>query len=199
MISRSDNENQELTMSEMVCERYYRDRLQSLGRLASLWETELSPQDQGDVVAACLELSNAGRHLIEGASQRLFKNGNLTVAWLKERRRIIEELSDRYLELADSIRTSALRAWQSAGVPPRKDVISVLDTAIKVVAEAKRTVLEDWLVGDPQEMAEARAAIARGESLDADAAFAEIAGTDVERWRRSIEDYKRNQSRSIAE
>jgi hypothetical protein len=178
-------------MSETVRERHYRDRVQSLRQLAGLAETELSPQDRAELVAVCLELSEAGRDLIEGESRRLFKNGNLTVAWLSERRRVIEELSDSYVELAQSIRNSALQAGQGAGAPPRDDVVSRLDRAIKVVAEARRTVLEDWLVGGPQEMAEARAAIARGESLDADVAFAEIAGMDVETWLQSVEEYNR--------
>ncbi len=180
-------------MPETVAERHYRDRVQSVKQLAGSLDAEraaLSWQDYEDLVALCIELSTSGRDLIGNEYQRIFKNPNLSVGWLKERRQVIEELSDSYLKLVETIRASALQAWRAAGKPNGADLESILDNAIAGVAEAKRSVLERWPIGSPEEMIEAKAAIARGETIGAEEAFAEIAGTDVKTWRKSVEEYQ---------
>jgi hypothetical protein len=150
----------------------------------------LSWRDFKDLVALCFELSASGRELLEKEHKRLFEEPNLTVAWLRERRRAIEELSDNYLQLAQSIRASASRAWQDAGSPAGVD-FGLLDDAIQAVARAKQELLDRWPVGSDQEIAEARAAASRGEGLELDEAFAQIAGVDGAAWRQRVEEYKR--------
>jgi hypothetical protein len=51
-------------------------------------------------------------------------------------------------------------------------------------------VLERWPVGSDEEIAQARAAANRGEGLDLDEAFAEIAGVDAAAWRQRVEEYR---------
>ena len=177
-------------MSETVLERHYRDRMQSVRQLALTEEGQmLSWRDFADLVALCLELSLSGRDLLENEHKRLFQEPNLTVAWLRERRRVIEELSDTYTQLAESVRASALRAWQAAGAPAGIDFAG-LDGAIQAVAQTRQRVLERWPVGSEEEEEEARASAARGEGLDLDEAFAQIAGVDVAAWRQRVEEYK---------
>src|SRR5947209_6654782 len=155
-------------MPETVRERHYRDRMQSVRQLASLPEQEkatMSWQDYEDLVGLCFELSESGRELIEQEYHRIFNGTKLTVAWLQERRQVVEELISAYVQLAESIRNSVHEAWKTADCPGGNDFMLRLDKAINTVDEAKRTFLERWPVGSPQELAEAKAAIARGETL----------------------------------
>jgi len=178
-------------MLETLPERHYRDRLKSLGELASLPEaarTTLTWHDFQDLAMLCFELSVAGRDLFESEFRSIFKKAE-TIDWLRERRNIIEELTDDFVRLAESVKASAVQAWHAAGRPAGKDVASLLDSAIKTVCEARRSVLERWPVGSLAESAEADAAIAQGETIDIDEAFAQIAGTDVATWRRSFQEY----------
>jgi hypothetical protein len=157
----------------------------------------MSWQDHEDLVTLCFELSVSGRELIEQEYRRIFKDANSSVAWLQERRQVLEDLIGAYVQLAESIRHSAHAAWKAAGSPGGEGFLLRLEKAIEAVGEAKRTILERWPVGSPQEIAEAKAAIERGETLDADEAFAEIAGVDVGGWRKSVEEYKARQQRSM--
>jgi hypothetical protein len=97
-------------------------------------------------------------------------------------------LSDAYVKAAESVRASALRAWRAAGSPAGIDFATVLERAIQTVVQARQSVLERWPVGSDEEIAQARAAANRGEGLDLDEAFAEIAGVDVAAWRQRVEE-----------
>jgi hypothetical protein len=152
----------------------------------------LSWRDLQDLVGLCADLAVSARELIEKEYKRLFKESDLTVAWLQERRQVIEELSDSYLQLAASVKTLACRAWQAAGSPAGADFAYRLDGAIQAVAQAKQNVLERWPVGSDEEIAAARASAARGEGLDVDEAFAQIAGVDVETWLKRVQDHERD-------
>jgi hypothetical protein len=188
-----------MAVAETIRERHYRDRMQSMHRLASLPEHEkamMSWQDHEDLMALCFELAESGRDLVAQEYRRIFNDSNRTVSWLQERRAVLEELTGAYVQLAESIRNSSYAAWKAAGSPGGEEFVLRLDKAIKAVAEVKRSLLERWPVGSPQEIAEAKAAIARGETLDADESFAEIAGVDVEKWRQSVEEYKGRRQRS---
>src|SRR5947209_162126 len=145
-------------MPETVLERHYRDRMESVRQMAlpEVGRPSFSWRDVEDLVALCFELSLSGRDLLEKEYQRVFREANLTVAWLRERRRIIEELSNNYLQLAQTIRASALHAWQEAGAPSGKDFLARLDSSIQAVAETRQRVLERWPVGSDDEIAEAR-------------------------------------------
>lgn len=185
-------------MSDTVLERHFRDRMQSVQRLASLPETQragLTWRDYQDLVALYVELSASGRNLIEEEYRRCFTHPGLTVGWLTERRRVIEELGDGYAQLAATVRACADQARQAAGAPngTDADLGTALDEAVKALTETKQKILKQWLIGSPEEMAEARAAIARGETEDIEEVFAEIAGMDVATWRKSVEEHKLEQ------
>jgi len=178
-------------MSETVLERHYRDRVQSVRQMAlpDAEEAALTWRDFEDLVALCFELSVSGRELLQKEHRRVFTEPNLTVTWLRERRRVIEELSENYVQVAQSVRDSAFRAWQAAGSPSGVD-FGRLDDSIAAVRRAKQELLGRWLVGTDEEMAEAQAAASRGEGLDLDEAFAQLAGVDVATWRQRVEEYK---------
>jgi hypothetical protein len=169
--------------------------MQSVQQIALHQAGQASPpwRDVADLMALCLELSVSGRELLEKEHKRLFEEPDLTVAWLRERRRVIEELSDNYVQLVESIRASAFRAWQAAGSPAGVD-FARLDAAVEAIALSKQRLLERWPVGSDEEIAAGRAAANRGEGLDLDEAFAQIAGVDVTQWRERVEEYKRGRT-----
>jgi hypothetical protein len=179
-------------MSETVLERHYRDRVQSVRQMAlpEAARAALTWRDFEDLMALCSELSVSGRELLRKEHRRVFVEPNLTVTWLRERRRVIEELSGNYAQVAQAVRDSAFRAWQAAGSPPGADFGS-LDDAIAAVTRAKQELLANWLVGTDEEMAEAHASASRGEGLDLEEAFAQIAGVSVAEWRQRIDEHKR--------
>ncbi len=178
-------------MSDTVLERHYRDRMHSVQQIAQHQAGQATPpwRDVADLMTLCLELSVSGRELLEKEHKRLFQEPNLTVAWLRERRRVIEELSNNCVQLVESIRASAFRAWQAAGSPAGVD-FARLDGAVEAIAQAKQKLLERWPVGSDEEIAAARAAANRGEGLELHEAFAQIAGVDVAQWRQRVEEYK---------
>src|SRR4051794_30409411 len=85
------------TMPATVFEQHYRDRMQSVRQIALHSDAD---QARGmgpvffDLVALCSDLAEAGEQLLELEYKRLFQQPDLTVAWLQERRRVIEELSN---------------------------------------------------------------------------------------------------------
>jgi hypothetical protein len=179
-------------MPATVLERHYKDRVQSVRQIAQLEEGRpaLSGQDFEDLVALCFELSLSGREILEKEFKRIFKEPDITVAWLQERRQAIEELSDNVLDLVTSLKDAVCQTWRAEGSQPDPDIVSRLDEAIQIIVKAKKGTLERWPVRSPKEIAEDRAASSDGDYLDAHEAFAQIAGVDVETWRKRLEKRK---------
>ena len=168
-------------VAETLLERHYRDRVQSVRQLAAqeAGQPALGGQQLEDLVALCADLAVSGCDLLEKEYRRLFKEPHITVALVRERRRIIEELSDGFLQLAESIRVSAHAAAAAGKLPSGATLVARIEDAIKMLNAARVSVLERWPVGDDQEIAEARASAARGEGLDVEEAFAQIAGVPM--------------------
>ena len=178
-------------MPETPLERHYRDRVQSVRQMALRDgdRAALPARDFGELALLCYELAVSGRQLLEYEYRHIFHEPDVTVSWLQERRRILEELSADFQGLVESVRAVAHEARQAVGPPGAVEILGRLDEAIRAAAETKQRVLEQWPVGSDDEIHEAQAAAARGEGLDLDEAFAQIAGVDVETWRRRVEAY----------
>ncbi len=144
------------------------------------------------MVALCADLALSGSALLEHEYKRLFKEPKPTVAWLQERRRAIVDIGDNYRQLVESIRDAVYRRWQAAGAPVGKDFVRQLDNALQALTQARQSVLTRWPVGSDDEIATAQASAARGDRLEIDAAFAQIAGVDEETCRRRVEEYRRH-------
>ncbi len=191
-------------MPMTVLEQHYRDRMQSLRQIAMRSEQQMATHEAGhlaaaeffvqDLVALCSDLSDSGRQLLEQEFKRIFKAPDLSVRMLRERRRVIEELSASFIELATRLKNLASQAYQTAGRPPGTELLSRFDEAAGRLVAAKTSVLERWPVGSDEEIAEARKGGRPEDYLDADEAFAQIAGVDVETWRRRMDKYKGPQS-----
>ncbi len=189
-------------MPATVLEQHYRDRMQSARQLT--WQslqqfalhqaaghTERAGFVVGDLVVLCSDLAEAGQQLLEREYRHIFEEPDVSVAWLQERRRALEELSDSFLELARSLKNSVAQAYQAAGWPTRQDTVARLDDAVQRIVSARQKVLQSWPVGSDQEIAEARTGGPEQDYLEPDEAFAQIAGVDVADWRLRMEKYRR--------
>lgn len=176
-------------MPETLLERHYRDRVQSVEQmlLRKSANGTRAPEDYRDLVALCLELATAGISLMNQEHKRVFQEPHPTVRWLRERRQAIEELCKSFLVLAASVREIVGQLPDTAYA----DRQTQLDNAMRAVSAARDDVLRRWVVGSDEEIAAAQAAAARGEGVDVDEAFAQIAGVDVGTWRRRIEEFER--------
>jgi hypothetical protein len=184
-------------MPETVYEKHYRDRLESARGIASApgpdtGTAALFRRFYTDLRTLFADLAAAYRDLLRKEHSRIFQVPGVTVAWLRERRSVLQELGEVYLRLAGSVRSDAYQAWEAAGKPDGDTLNGYLDAEARAVQEARQDVLRHWPVGGDEDLTEGRAAAARGEGLDADEAFAQIAGTDVPGWRKRIDEYGKN-------
>src|SRR5437870_13606005 len=125
-------------MAETIAECHFRDRIQSLQKLISLPQPDraaLSKHDHAELVTLCSELSQSARDLMAKEFDRIFRNPKLTVALLQETRQAIVELTDMYVELAQTMKAK-FSAQQGVGAPNGNDFVQILDNAIQRVAEA---------------------------------------------------------------
>jgi hypothetical protein len=132
--------------------------MQSLQEMA-LREAECatwSRRDLNDLVDLCIELAVSWRQHLEAEYSRIYQEPNLPVTWLQERRRVIEELSDDYLQLAESIRTAADHADLVAEASRERLAVSQLGDAVRAVIQAKQRVLERWPVDSNGEIVKKR-------------------------------------------
>jgi len=180
-------------MPETVIERHYRDRVESLRRIALAHDGNGSRSWQfyEDLVNVCEQLSAAGRELLEQERKRVFKEPHLTIAWLRERRQVMEALTNDYVNVVETVREAAVRA--AAESAKGTGIEGRLDGAIQALVTARESTLARWLVGTDEETAAAAAAAARGEGIDIEEAFAELAGVDVASWLRRIAAKKANE------
>jgi hypothetical protein len=179
-------------MPATVLERHYKDRVQSVRQIALPGEggPALTVREFKDAVALCFELSHSGQQLLELEFKRIFSEPDLTVAWLQERRQAIEELSDNVLDLVTSLKNKACQTWQALGSPSEHDSVSRLDEAIQIIVEARERTLKRWPVLSPPEIARLRTSHSEADFLGAHEAFAQVAGVDVETWRKRLEKRK---------
>jgi hypothetical protein len=94
------------------------------------------------------------------------------------------------LRQAPPLRERIDRARQAGFKVERADEF---EHAVRELEELRDQFCMTFPVATDEEAAADMAAIARGEYLDVDVAFAKIAGVDVETWRKRVEDDRRRQ------
>jgi hypothetical protein len=101
-------------------------------------------------------------------------------------------LIDEGLYILSEIRNQA-RAYVEAGHAVRR--LNDLDAAIRHLETLKAEITANWPWLDANDLRAAREAEARGETLELDEAFAQIAGMSKEDWLRRVEEHKRRTGR----
>lgn len=185
-----------------VLEQHYRDRMQSIRHIALRSVQQISQHPEAgnavraeftflDLVELCSDLAEAGQQFMEQEYKRIFQEPDVSVAWLQQRRRVIEELSDSFLDFARSLRNSVAQSARFVGSSTGKAAADRLETAVQRIVAARQSVLERWPVGSDQEIDQARIGGSEEDYLEPEEAFAQIAGVDVATWRQRMEKYKR--------
>jgi hypothetical protein len=179
-------------MSETFLEFMTRSRAELVRHALGHWQSEvppvLHPDDRQDATRLCLELTQDLRHLIDREIKQVVRASPSGVQTLQDRRQALEQLCNQvHTTLA------ALRLLLPQSGDGSSDDGARLGRALAEVREAREHLIQRWPVRSPDELAEARRQIERGEGVDAETAFARIAGVDVETWQRRVEEHKRAQ------
>jgi hypothetical protein len=95
---------------------------------------------------------------------------------------------DTYARVLDTVKGWVQAAEQEGQRVPRA---AELARAADELAALRKEVVERWPWISERSIAEARAEIARGEFLELDDAFEQIAGVDKETWLKRVEEHKR--------
>src|SRR5262249_6977572 len=150
---------------------------ESLRDTVEAWQAEhasaLAARDAEDLIRLCLELPGKGEALLERARLRCF-DPSLDVPALQAVRTALEAAFAGYVKTAESALELGRATARQTGMDI--DGLADLEGAIPRLRRLERRVFEEWPVCSPEEMVEVRAEIARGEFVDVEDAFAEMAG-----------------------
>src|SRR5205807_7187731 len=100
----------------------------------------------------------------------------------------LQALLDRTLHVLREVRALAQEVAQSTGCPI--EGAPQLDEAVETVARMKAEFVEQWPWLGDSELEKAWTEYRRGEYLDLEDAFAQIAGVDRETWRRRVDEHQ---------
>jgi hypothetical protein len=156
-------------------------------------EEALTVWDAEELIREALEFCARVRSTGEAALRRAYAEEDPQVPPLQQEREAIEQLLSDLVSEVDRVR--ALVQGVAARTGQTLAGVAELATAAKGLEALKAEIAEKWPVCSPAELAEARAAIARGEGLDLADAFAQIAGVDRETWLARVEERRQNPPR----
>jgi hypothetical protein len=172
-----------------------RSRAESVRDALQAWRGEArrapNAQDRQDAIRTCLELAQDLRDLIQREVREVGGQPAQAVPVLQERRQALEDLCEMVLTDLSTLR-AFLTSWGQTGESTAE--ITRLERAAEEVREVRDHLLRQWPTRSPAEMVEVRRQIERGEGVDAEVAFARIAGVDVETWRQRVEEHRRRKS-----
>jgi hypothetical protein len=148
----------------------------------------LEQQDLDELASACAEFPETVRAIWEAHRDEAFRDRNTDLAALLDLRLRLERLTDEHTQTVETILDLARQQSNGAGQP--STTVAQLEQVITRLRALKTQQGEAWLVANREEVEEALAAARRGESLELEDAFAEIAGVDRETWLRRVEEHK---------
>ncbi len=169
------------------------DRVRSLHNVLEPWKTgseeTLTVWNAEELVRETLEFCAGVRSMWEAALLRACAEENPTVAALQQEREAIEQLLTDLSAEVDRVRVLVEGVVVRTGQTLPN--YSRLAEAAHDLAALKTEVAVKWPVCNRVELADARAAIARGEGLDLADTFAQIAGLDRETWLTRVAERRR--------
>jgi hypothetical protein len=170
--------------------RVLQSRVSGLQGAIELWPTDAGPslEDLEDAIRECREHPAIARRLCRRLALILSENGVLSRVEYNSFRDSFLALLDGSLEIMRRILALAdARTGQTGqrveGAFELADAVTEME---QVVAEARQA----WPPFSDEELQEARAAIARGDFLDIDEAFAQMKGITVKELHRRVKEHK---------
>jgi hypothetical protein len=180
-------------MSESLLLRLHRGQAESLRQTVEAWQAEhnsaMAARDAEELVRFCLDLPAKGEALWNAEHERAVLTQGLDVSALQAMRRGLEQTFADYVRMAEAVRVQAVETASRTG--HEVDGLGKLEGAIGALKRLQELVVEQWPVCSPEEMVEVRAQIARGEFIDVEDAFADMAGISKEELRARLAEHQK--------
>jgi hypothetical protein len=177
-------------MPESVLHKLYRDRVRSVQEIIEPWQAAhqeaMTAHDVQELVRECLTFPGLMEHMARSDFDLIFSGGleDVDAAGRELRARIDDcrATVERVSRLGDSFVEQT--GHRIEGREQLREALQRLD-------RLREDFFRHWAWFGEQEHAAARTEIERGDGLTADEAFAEIAGVDVDTWRKRVEERRR--------
>jgi hypothetical protein len=184
-----------VSTSENLLGRFFLDQTELLGDTLEVWrhlqDKPLSDDRLAPFVDLGLRMYKRLESLYEEGYARAVKDQALTVAAAQRERRVLEaafrigaEWSWRFWEVVRDLTAIAGR--------PVEGTDRLLEAARRF-KELQARLAEEWPACSPEEEQEALAQVRRGEGLELDDAFAQIAGVDKATWLQRVAAHEQKQ------
>jgi hypothetical protein len=146
---------------------------------------DITAEEAHRLVLAVQRYPERLREILEEELGHVVETPGITPPQALRIREVVEQVADSYVALAELARDLVKPAVREGD--ERARLLAGVQGALEKLGGLRREVAERWPVGNAAELAEARAAAARGEAVPLDEAFAELAGVSKEEWRRLVE------------
>jgi hypothetical protein len=177
-------------MSESILIQLYRGQMRAMAETVEAWKAEhreaMIARDVEEMVRASLDYPTMMTRLYDSAWNRILANE--LEDYLKTGE-ALQDLLSQTVELLHSIRALA-RSFVEAGHPIER--MNQLEDALARLENLKHEIIQCWPWFSQEDIDAGRAEHARGECLELDEAFAQIAGVDKETWRKRVEEHVRS-------
>jgi hypothetical protein len=177
--------------TENLLVEFFTIQFDSLNRTLEMWqrlEDSSSRSDWSEFISLHERLYEKDSDYTKGF-ERLVKDTSLDISVLQKERRVFEtvllggsEICTRSWEFLDQIGKQTGR--------PIEGYNRLLDVA-KKFEQRKAKVVDEWPVCSPEEEKQVWDEIRRGEGIELDEAFAQIAGVDRETWLNRVAEHQR--------
>lgn len=172
-------------MPQSILYRLCLDRTQSVERALEAWKVEhqaaRAVRDMEDLIRETLDYPGLLRRLEQSTWDGLWTN---PAEEIQGSGLALQTLFDRTLSVLRDVRALAQDVAQNTGHP--LEGAPQLDEAVETVARMKAAFVHQWPWLEDSELQKAWTEYQRGEYLDLEDAFAQIAGVDRETWRRRV-------------
>ena len=178
-------------MSQSLLLDLYLNRTQSMRRTLENWpaEHESAPSvlTVREVIHECLDFPDSLMRLWETTFQRISDRDLLPDVYT-----LRDELADIF-DAAIAAMTATRQLADDSMKTTGKEIADVrnLDSAMEKVKRLKEEIFRYWPRVTPQDLLDDQADIERGDGLEGEMAFAQMAGVDLETWRNRVEEHKR--------
>jgi hypothetical protein len=175
-------------MPESLLLEVFEEQAKVTARAVESWKKQPVPfpgqvKAVQECVFLCLRFPDNVRDVLELEMKALHDEESQSAERAVKTRGIIERILSNYRELL-AFTAGLVHDLEAQGCKFRR--AEKLPEAAESLAKMDAWVKNDWPVCSAEELQEVREEIRRGEFLDADEAFAEIAGVTPEEWRERV-------------
>lgn len=176
-------------MSESILFRLYRGQVRALAETVEAWKAEhreaMIARDVEDMVRVCLDFPAMLTRIYGSAWDRIRANE------LEDYMKTGEALQDLVRDTTELLHSIRVLAHGFVEAGHSLEGTSQLEDVLARLEDLRQEINRCWPWFSQEEIDAGRADQARGEFLDLDKAFAQIAGVDQETWCKRLEEHVR--------